>query len=130
MRTFSLFRVTDENIKTVRAEIDRGGLYRSRTFTNIDKAELYAMQRAGDAAFRAGERAPEAMAKTEVDNRLVGADVVMPYGTDDRWVTTACWKLENGFTETYGPDISYDFWAEYPLVDEDTDMVEWYDGPI
>lgn len=125
-----LFRVTGENIKTVSATMDKGGLYRAKTFTDIDKAELYEMLRAGDAALREGKSSPEVMAKVAVDSRLAGADVVMPHGTDDTWFADACWKLENGFTEAYDRDTSYGFWAEPQPFDEDTDMRAWWHSTI
>lgn len=126
-----LFRVTGDNIKTVSATMDKGGLYRAKTFIDIDKDELYEMLRAGDSALRDGKSAAPAIAENAADPRLAGADLVMPYGTEDgAWYTDACWKMENGFTEVYDPDTSYGFWAESRPFDEEADMREAWHSSI
>lgn len=127
-----LFQVTGENIKTVSATIDKGGLYRAKTFADIDKKEIYDMRAAGDAALRAGGSSAEAMAQAAVDSRLAGADLVMPYGTeeDGEWFADVCWKLENGFTEAYDPDASYGFWAESQPFNEEEDLQQAWHSSI
>lgn len=99
-----LFRVTGENIKTVSASIDKGGLYRTKTL-DIGKDDVEPM-----------------LART--DSRVAGASQVMVSGDGDeeieRWYADLCWKLENGFTEDYDPDASYGFWAP-PAGETDAD---------
>lgn len=119
-----LFKVTGENIATVSATMDRGGLYRTRTLQDFDVNAYYQMAEAAEAAS---------------DPRLEGADVVMPYSLADdaetgsantEWFADACWKLENGFVDEYDPDVSYGFWAEPKPYDENADLRESWQARI
>ena len=131
-----LFKVTGENIATVSATMDRGGLYRTRTLQDFDVNAYYQMAEAADEALRNGASSASAAAEAASDPRLEGADVVMPYSlTDDaetgsantEWFADACWKLENGFVDEYDPDVSYGFWAEPKPYDENADLREsWH----
>lgn len=130
-----LFRVTGEQIATVSASIDRGGLYRAQTLQELNYEEYCNMAAAADKALRAGESSPAAAAEAASDPRLAGADEVMLYGrggTDDlsqmEWYADVCWKLENGFTEDYDPEVSYGFWAEPQPFDQTVDVRQaWHD---
>jgi len=111
-----LFKVTGDNIKSVSANIDKGSIYRTKRVNLPDK------EVAG--AFIRGE-APE----------IEDADNVMVSGTGDEadganeWWADVCWKLENGFTEEYDPDVSYGFWAPPSTEPEDPDadlQAEWH----
>lgn len=130
-----LFKVTGENIQSVSASIDKGGLYRAKMLTGFDIEAYHQMAAAADAALRAGESSVAAAAEAASDPRLEGADVVMPYGvgeTEDasemEWYADACWKLENGFVEDYDPQASYGFWDEPQPYDPNGDLREvWHD---
>lgn len=130
-----LFKVTGENIQSVSASIDKGGLYRAKTLRELNYEEYCKMAEAADDALRAGESSPAAAAVAASDPRLAGADEVMLFGrgeTDDlsemEWYADVCWKLENGFTEDYDPEVSYGFWAEPQPFDETVDVRQaWHD---
>ena len=130
-----LFRVTGEQIEAVSASIDRGGLYRAKTLQELNYEEYCKMAAAADKALRAGENSSAAAAEAASDPRLAGADEVMLFGsgeTDDlsemEWYADVCWKLENGFTEDYDPEVSYGFWAEPQPFDETVDIRQaWHD---
>lgn len=130
-----LFKVTGENIQSVSASIDKGGLYRAKTLRELNYEEYCKMAEAADDALRAGESSPAAAAVAASDPRLAGADEVMLFGrgeTDDlsemEWYADVCWKLENGFTEDYDPEVSYGFWAEPQPFAEIVDVRQaWHD---
>ena len=131
-----LFKVTGENIATVSATMDRGGLYRTRMLRDFDVNEYYQMAAAADEALRNGASSASAAAEAASDPRLEGADVVMPYSLADdaetgsantEWFADVCWKLDNGFVDEYDPDTSYGFWAEPKPYDENADLREaWH----
>ena len=134
-----LFKVTGENIATVSATMDRGGLYRTRTLQDFDVNAYYQMAEAADEALRNGVSSASAAAEAASDPRLEGADVVMPYSLADdaetgsantEWFADACWKLENGFVDEYDPDVSYGFWAEPKPYDENADLRESWQARI
>lgn len=132
-----LFKVTGENIQSVSASMDKGGLYRTKTLTGFDVDAYYQMTAAADEALRAGESSPAAAAAAASDPRMKGADVVMPYGlgeTEDtsemEWCADVCWKLENGFVDDYDPDTSYGFWGEPKQYDPNADLRESWQARI
>ena len=108
-----LFRVTGENIKTVSASIDKGGLYRAKTI-EIGKDDVQSMQMRTD---------PRTDGASQVMISGVGDEVI------DHWYADLCWKLENGFTEDYDPDASYGFWApvQSEIAGEDDLQQAWHD---
>lgn len=116
-----LFRVTGDNIQSVSASIDKGGLYRAKKL-EINEEDVGGMHRL-------------------TDPRVEGASQVMVYGTGgdpqgeiddvDHWYADVCWKLENGFTEAYDPDASYGFWAPPEQeLDPDEDLGEAWHGRV
>lgn len=129
-----LFRVTGENIATVSASMDKGGLYRTKTLTDFDVEDYNRMAAAADKALRAGESSPVAAAEATSAPRLEGADVVMPYGLTEtaeqmptEWCADVCWKVENGFVDEYDPEVSYGFWDEPQPYDLNADLREsWH----
>lgn len=130
-----LFKVTGENIQSVSASMDKGGLYRAKTLTEFDVDAYYQMTAAADEALQAGQGSAAAAAEAATDPRLAGADVVMPYGvggTEDsaatEWCADVCWKMENGFVEAYDPETSYGFWSEPQPYDPNADLRQaWHD---
>ena len=105
-----LLRVTGGNIATVSASIDRGGLYR------VETVELGSEDELRDLMFS--------------DT----GDTVMGYGTGpdsgiDRYFADIVTKVENGFTDSYDPDVSYGLWAE-PKESGGGDMAEEVHGRI
>ena len=94
-----LFKVTGDNIETVSATIDKGGLY---------KAERLDITEADVDAIMYGTFAPVA----DADDIMVTAD---PDKT--KWWVDASYRVENGFVEPYDPNTSYGFWGEPQPVD-------------
>lgn len=110
-----LFRVTGENIQSVSASMSKGALYRTKTIKGQGDEWVDAIHQ---------RTAPE----------INGADQVMVSGLEDdegnmQMFADLAWTLENGFTDTYDPDVSYGFWAA-PGVGElgaDADLREaWH----
>lgn len=109
-----LFRVTGEDIKTVSASIDKGGLYRTKTVkdTSDDRDEWVRTMYQG------------------TNPELDGADTVMVWGSDEmNMYADLCWKLDNGFTDEFDPDTSYGLWLpSQPEDDENEDLQQaWHD---
>lgn len=132
-----LFKVTGENIQSVSASMDKGGLYRTKTLTDFDVDAYYQMTAAADEALRAGKSSAVAAAEAASDPRLEGADVVMPYGLGEteneakmEWCADVCWKLENGFVDAYDSETSYGFWSEPQPYDPNADLREAWHGRI
>lgn len=132
-----LFKVTGENIQSVSASMDKGGLYRAKTLQDFDFDAYCQIAAAADEALRAGESSPAAAAAAASDPRMKGADVVMPYGLGEaenesevEWCADVCWKLENGFVDAYDPDTSYGFWGEPKPYDPNADLRESWQARI
>ena len=113
-----LFKVTGENIKTVSATIDRGAVYRTKTVkdTSADRDEWVRTMYQG------------------TNPELDGADTVMVWGNgpvegEEQMYADLCWKLDNGFTDEYNPDVSYGLWLpSEPSEDENADLQqEWHE---
>lgn len=102
-----LFKVTGDNIETVSASIDKGGLYKAERI-DIEESDVDAIMQ--------GTYAPTA----DADDIMVMAS---PGKT--KWWVDASYRVENGFVEAYDPDTSYGFWAEPQPVD----MAQEADGP-
>ncbi|MDO5141892.1 MAG: hypothetical protein Q4D31_02615 [Eubacteriales bacterium] len=104
-----VFRVTGEDIQSVRASMDKGGLYRTKRLA-IDEADTAAMLQG-------------------TDPRIDGADEVSVSGLPDQskcWADLS-WQLGDTFEEAYDPDASYGFWAPYQAFDPDMDLsLEWH----
>lgn len=104
-----LFRVTGDNIQSISASIDKGGLYRSKTVSS-----------------EGADRDKWALAMYQGENpELLGADQVSVHGYGggeedkiDIMYADLSWLLENGFTETYDPEVSYGFWAPKASMDD------------
>ena len=94
-----LFKVTGDNIETVSASIDKGGLYR---IERLDITEADAQ------AIMTGEFAPVA----DADDIMVQSEP-----EQNKWWVDASYRVENGFVEPYDPDTGYGFWAEPQPVD-------------
>ena len=102
-----LFKVTGENIKTVSATIDRGAVYRTKTVkdTSADRDELVRTMYQG------------------TNPAIDGADRIMVWGSDEMHMyADLCWKLDNGFTDEYDPDVSYGLWLPSRQEDADDDL--------
>ena len=102
-----LFKVTGENIKTVSATIDRGAVYRTKTVkdTSADRDEWVRSMHQG------------------TNPELDGADRIMVWGSDEMHMyADLCWKLDNGFTDEYDPDVSYGLWLPSRQEDADDDL--------
>ena len=102
-----LFKVTGENIKTVSATIDRGAVYRTKTVkdTSADRDEWVRTMYQG------------------TNPALDGADRIMVWGSDEMHMyADLCWKLDNGFTDEYDPDVSYGLWLPSRQEDADDDL--------
>ena len=107
-----LFKVTGDNIETVSASIDKGGLYRTERL-DITEADVDAIMY--------GTFAPV----SDADDIMVTAD---PDKT--KWWVDASYRVENGFVEPYDPNTSYGFWGEPQSVDmaADGDLRDaWHD---
>lgn len=94
-----LFKVTGDNIETVSASIDKGGLYRIERL-DITEADAQAIMTGGFAP-------------------VAGADDIMVQSEPEqnKWWVDASYRVENGFVEPYDPDTGYGFWAEPQPVD-------------
>ena len=107
-----LFKVTGENIKTVSATIDKGAVYRTKTVkdTSADRDEWVRAMHNG------------------TNPELDGADTVMVWGRDENEMyADLCWKLDNGFTDEYDPDISYGLWLPSQPENPDDDLQDsWH----
>ena len=102
-----LFKVTGENIKTVSASIDRGAVYRTKTVkdTSADRDEWVRTMYQG------------------TNPAIDGADRIMVWGSDEMHMyADLCWKLDNGFTDEYDPDVSYGLWLPSRQEDADDDL--------
>lgn len=102
-----LFKVTGENIKTVSATIDRGAVYRTKTVkdTSADRDEWVRTMYQG------------------TNSAIDGADRIMVWGSDEMHMyADLCWKLDNGFTDEYDPDVSYGLWLPSRQEDADDDL--------
>ncbi|HIV97841.1 MAG TPA: hypothetical protein H9745_09620 [Candidatus Agathobaculum stercoravium] len=102
-----LFKVTGDNIETVSASIDKGGLYRIERL-DITEADAQAIMTGGFAP-------------------VTGADDIMVQSEPEqnKWWVDASYRVENGFVEPYDPDTGYGFWAEPQPVD----MAQEADAP-
>ena len=94
-----LFKVTGDNIETVSATIDKGGLYR------IERLEI---TEADAQAIMTGEFAPVA----DADDIMVQSEP-----EQNKWWVDASYRVENGFVEAYDPSTSYGLWGEPQPVD-------------
>lgn len=107
-----LFKVTGENIKTVSATIDRGAVYRTKTVkdTSADRDEWVRTMYQG------------------TNPAIDGADQIMVWGSDEMHMyADLCWKLDNGFTDEYDPDVSYGLWLPSRQEDADDDLQDsWH----
>ena len=107
-----LFKVTGEDIKNVSATIDRGAVYRTKTVkdTSADRDEWVRTMHQG------------------TNPALDGADRIMVWGSDEMHMyADLCWKLENGFTDEYDPDVSYGLWLPSRQESEDDDLQDsWH----
>lgn len=101
-----LFRVTGENIETVSASMDKGGLYRSER-VDIAEADVEAILQ-GTSEVTAG--ADDIMVRSEPEKGLWWVDISR--------------RVENGFVEDYDPEVCYGFWSEPKAVDmeQETDL--------
>lgn len=113
-----LFKVTGEDIKSVSAAIDKGAIYRTKTVkdTSADRDEWVRSMYQG------------------TNPELDGADTVMVWGNGpeegaEQMYADLCWKLDNGFTDEYNPDVSYGLWLpSEPSEDENADLQqEWHE---
>ena len=110
-----LFKVTGEDIKTVSASIDNGAIYRTKTVkdTSDDRDEWVRTMHQG------------------TNPAIDGADRIMVWGSDEMHMyADLCWKLDNGFTDEYNPDVSYGLWLpSEPSEDENADLQqEWHEN--
>ena len=102
-----LFKVTGEDIKTVSATIDKGAVYRTKTVkdTSADRDEWVRSMHQG------------------TNPELDGVDRIMVWGSDEMHMyADLCWKLDNGFTDEYDPDVSYGLWLPSRQEDADDDL--------
>lgn len=105
-----LFKVTGDNIETVSASIDKGGLYR------VSRMDI---QESDADAILQGTYPP-----------TQGADDFLVHGYDDGdWWVEASWHVENGFVEPYASTTCYGLWGEPKPVDmaQEGDLQDaWY----
>ena len=106
-----LFKVTGDNIETVSASIDKGGLYRVGRL-DITEADAQAIMTGGFAP-------------------VAGADDIMVQSEPEqnKWWVDASYRVENGFVEAYDPSTSYGLWGEPQPVDmakENDDQDAWH----
>ena len=107
-----MFKVTGDNIETVSASIDKGGLYRTERL-DITEADAQAIM--------TGEFAPVA----DADDIMVQSEP-----EQNKWWVDASYRVENGFVEAYDPSTSYGLWGEPQSVDmaADGDLRDaWHD---
>lgn len=115
-----LFKVTGDNIETVSASIDKGGLYR------VERMDI---QESDAAAILEGSYPP-----------TQGADDFLVHGYDDgNWWVEASWHVENGFVDSYASSTCYGLWGEPKPVDmaQESDLqdawhirVDEFDGAV
>ena len=108
-----LFKVTGDDIGTISASIDKGGLYR---IARMDIQESDA-----DAVLQ-GTYPP-----------TQGADDLLVHGYDDGdWWVEASWHVENGFVEPYASNTCYGLWGEPKPVDmaQESDLQDAWQGRI
>lgn len=105
-----LFKVTGDNIETVSASIDKGGLYR------VSRMDI---QESDADAILQGTYPP-----------TQDADDFLVHGYDDGdWWVEASWHVENGFVEPYASNTCYGLWGEPKPVDmaQEGDLQDaWY----
>lgn len=116
--TGCLFQVTGEGIRTVSLSVDRGGLYRSRTLTDLtdDQVREYL------AEWQAG--APVYSVYGESEDGPMNAEEMAPLGA--------------AVAEDYDPEASYGFWVspeQYQATDGDLRQSHWdsidaFDGAV
>ena len=99
--TGCLFQVTGENIQKVALSVDRGGLYRSETRTDLSDEEVQALW--------------QAEANGELECSVYGTDEDAPLSVD---VMTA---LGSETTVDYDPDARYGFWVPPEELPEEGD---------
>lgn len=93
-----LFKVTGDDIETVSASIDKGGLYRVMRM-DIQESD-----------------ADDILQGTYPPTQ--GADDLLVHGYDDGdWWVEASWHVENGFVEPYASNTCYGLWGEPKPVD-------------
>lgn len=107
-----VFKVTGEDIQSVSATMNRGGLYRLKRL-DIQENDVAAMHQG-------------------TDPRIEGADEVSVAGLpeEDKWWADVSWKLENGFADDYDPDACYGLWAEPKEMDPNEDLREAWHGRV
>ncbi len=112
-----LFKVTGEDIKTVSATIDKGAVYRTKTVkdTSADRDEWVRAMHQG------------------TNPELDGADTVMVWGNGEegaeQMYADLCWKLDNGFTDEYDPEVSYGLWLPSQPESADDDLQDsWHES--
>lgn len=118
--TGCLFRVTGEGIRTISLSVDQGGLYRSRTLTDLDTEDVRQL-------FREEE---------------LGGVSYSVYGEDENGPMNAeeLTALGAAVTEDYDPEVSYGFWVPqelYSLEDAQGDLrqsswdsIDTFDGAV
>ena len=102
-----LFKVTGDNIETVSASVDKGGLYRVERL-DITEADAQAIMTGG---FAPVADADDIMVQSEPEQ--------------NKWWVDASYRVENGFVEPYDPSTCYGLWGEPQAVD----MAQEEDGP-
>lgn len=108
-----LFQVTGDNIETVSASIDKGGLYRVARM-DIEESDADAILQ--------GTYPP-----------TQDADDFLVHGYDDGdWWVEASWHVENGFVEPYASTTCYGLWGEPKPVDmaQESDLRDAWHGRI
>lgn len=115
-----LFKVTGDNIETVSASIDKGGLYRVARM-DIEESDADAILQ--------GTYPP-----------TQDADDFLVHGYDDGdWWVEASWHVENGFVEPYASTTCYGLWGEPKPVDmaQESDLrdawharIDEFDGAV
>lgn len=115
-----LFKVTGDNIETVSASIDKGGLYRVARM-DIEESDADAILQ--------GTYPP-----------TQDADDFLVHGYDDGdWWVEASWHVENGFVEPYATTTCYGLWGEPKSVDmaQESDLrdawharIDEFDGAV
>ena len=103
-----IFKVTGDNIQSVSASMDKGGLYRHEKIEVDEKMPAVTLQ--------------------ETDPRLANADIISISGLEEQhmWWADVSWKLENGFVETYDPAVSYGLWAAPQTTDAEDEQAAWH----
>lgn len=101
--TGCLFQVKGEEIETISLSIDKGGLYRCETHTNLTEQELSAFRQ----AMEDGTLAPAAISRDD----------------DGVWSMPELTELGTSVTEPYDPAVQYGFWVppENMVMDRNLD---------